>query len=244
MSIVAMLPTYNERDNISDLIRRILALRDDIEVLVVDDNSPDGTAGVALELAGSNPRVHLIVRSGPRGRGYAGAEGFRRAVEMGYDLIIEMDADWSHDPQFIPQLIAASERCDLVIGSRFVPGGSQEGRSFSRIGVSALANFYLRIILGFSSIKDCTSGFRCFRRELLEAIEPGTLRSRGPSIVGEALFRCRGARIMEIPITFYDRKHGRSKFSFRAMFANIIMAPKLRIISIFCPRRYFPKRDS
>ena len=99
-------------------------------------------------------------------------------------------------------------------------------------------------MLGFSSVKDCTSGFRCFRRELLEAIEPGTLRSRGPSIVGEVLFRCRGARIKEIPITFYDRKHGRSKFNFRAMFANIIMAPMLRIKSIFRPRRYFPKGDS
>jgi len=243
MAIVAMLPTYNERDNIHDLIQRILALRDDIEVLVVDDSSPDGTAGIVLESAGADPRVHLVVRSGPRGRGYGGAEGFRRAVEMGYELIIEMDADWSHDPCFIPGLIAASSDCDLVIGSRFVPGGMQEGRSFSRIAISALANFYLRNVLGLRGIRDCTSGFRCFRRELLEAIEPATLRSRGPSIVGEVLFRCRGARIKEVPITFYDRKHGRSKFSFRAMAGNLIMAPKLRLVSLFRRRRYLPRGE-
>ncbi len=241
MAIVAVLPTYNERDNISDLIKRILTLRDDMEVLVIDDSSPDGTAGLVLDLAGKDPRVHLVVRNGPRGRGYAGAEGFRLAVEMGYDLIVEMDADWSHDPCFIPAMIAASRDCDLVIGSRFVSGGRQKGRSFSRIAISALANLYLRAALGFWSVKDCTSGFRCFRRELLEVVEPSTLRSRGPSIVGEVLFRCKGARIKEVPITFYDRKHGRSKFNFRAVASNLIMAPRVRLASLFRPRPHFRK---
>ncbi len=241
MRVVAMLPTYNERDNISELISEILARRDDIEVLVVDDSSPDGTAETVREIVQRDPRVHLVVREGPRGRGYAGAEGFRRSVAMGYELVVEMDADWSHDPRFIPALIEAAADCDLVIGSRFVPGGGQEGRSFSRVAVSFLANLYLRIMLGFFGISDCTSGFRCFRSELLASIELETLRSRGPSIVGEVLFRCKGARIKEVPIIFRERGHGRSKFNFRAMWDNITMALRLRIRSLFRPKRYLRK---
>jgi len=242
MRIVAMLPTYNERENVSELIPEILSLRDDIEVLVVDDNSPDGTAEVVREMAQRNPRVHILVRKPPRGRGFAGAEGFRRAVEIGYDLIVEMDADWSHDPRFIPRLIDAVADCDLVIGSRFVPGGGQERRTFSRLAISFLANLYLRLMLGFYGIRDSTSGFRCFKRELLASIELETLRSRGPSIVGEVLFRCKGARIKEVPIIFGKREHGRSKFNFRAMWDNILMALQLRVRSTFRPKRYFPKQ--
>ena len=220
---IVVIPTYNERENIGPLLRAVLAAEERLDALVVDDDSPDGTARVAQELARTTPRVQILVRYRDRGRGSAGREGFLECLRLGYGLICEMDADFSHNPADIPRLLAAAQDADVVIGSRLVAGGSEEGRTWARTLVTLLASAYLRLALGVPRVRDCTSGFRCFRREALEQANVASLRSRGPSIVTELLFRCRRLRIREVPIDFRDRRAGRSKFSFRAMRDSLIL---------------------
>ena len=227
MKPAAMLPTYNEAGNIREITTAILAAHPEIQVVIVDDNSPDGTGRIADDLAKETGRVHPIHRYERRGRGYAGAEGFRFCVEKGFDPIIEMDADFSHDPAYIPQMIAESSDWDIVIGSRTVAGGGEEGRSLGRKIITAMAAFYLRVMTG-TKLKDPTSGYRCFRHRVMAEIHPETLASPGPAIVTEVNYRCRKYRIKEIPIRFRDRLHGASKFSFKAMKESLLTAARLR----------------
>jgi len=212
-----VLPTYNERDNLTGLVKDIFSRKSKetrVEIVVVDDESPDGTGVLAEALAGKNKDLHVIRRSGPRGRGRAGIEGFRYALASGADYIMEMDADGSHQPCFIPAFIRAIREADLVIGSRHIAGGSETGRSRIRQWVTRLANVYLRTVLGVP-VRDCTSGYRCFRRRTLESVDLNSLRSTGPSLVEEILLRCHRAdcTIKEIPIEFIDRKEGESTFN-------------------------------
>jgi dolichol-phosphate mannosyltransferase len=195
---------------------------------VVDDESPDGTGRIADEMAAASDRVRVIHRREKRGRGYAGAEGFRYCVAQGYDPIMEMDADFSHDPAYIPQFLSEARDWDVVIGSRAIEGGGEAGRGVARRLITAGAAFYLRTMLGVKGVKDLTSGYRCFRHRVMEEIRPETLTSPGPGIVTEVLFRCRKYRIKEIPILFRDREHGKSKFSFKAMRESLLLAARLR----------------
>ncbi len=221
-----VIPTYNERDNIAPLVRAVLAAGDNIHAVIVDDNSPDGTGQIADELARENSRVAVIHRS-ERGRGTAGRDGFVHSINAGFDYIIEMDADFSHDPTDIPRLLEAARDADVVLGSRRVGGGGEEGRSLGRRFITACASFYLRLMLMVPHVRDCTSGFRCFRREALIAADVASVRSKGPSIVQELLFRCRKMRIVEVPILFRDRAKGQSKFGLKAIIESLFMPPKL-----------------
>lgn len=229
MKALVILPTYNERDNIALVVNHILALSIGLDVLVVDDDSPDGTGDIADELARTHTEVHVMHRTQDRGRGLAGVAGFKYALENGYDLAIEMDADLSHDPAHIPAMLTAAQDHDLVIGSRHVEGGTEQGRGLARRAITQFAGRYMRLMLGVSHVRDCTSGFRCFRRQALEDIELGTLESRGPSIITEVLARCRGMRIKEVPIQFADRVHGESKFGFRAIRDSFWVPLKTRL---------------
>jgi len=207
-----MLPTYNEAENIVALVRELRSLG--CEVLVVDDNSPDGTAQLVRELAKSDWGVHLLVRTEDRGRGRAGRDGFVKAMELGADCIVEMDADFSHRPQDIPALVAALADADIAVGSRLVAGGSDGERGFLRRWLTLASTGLARSLLGVR-IRDVNSGFRAYRRSALEAIEPSSLRAAGPEIVAEVLARSREKhlRLAEVPIVFARRKAGTSKLT-------------------------------
>ena len=232
MKTVVMIPTYNEKDNILPLIDRINNMGiDNLEILVVDDNSPDGTWCIVEEKIKNTPNLRLLNRGRRRGRGFAGIDGFRRALAMGADFVIEMDGDFSHDPSYIPDFLEAAKDSDLVIGSRFVPGGSNRRQSAARNLVTKFARLYLRAILGFR-MKDPTSGYRCFRKETLRKIELETLKSACPFIVTETLHRClrNNLKVVEIPITFNDRAAGESKLgSGRLYIKYLFKALKLRL---------------
>lgn len=233
MKTVVFIPTYNEVGNIESLISRLLALGlESCEILVVDDNSPDGTGEVVADLATRDPRIHLLARPGPRGRGYAGRDGFIRALEMGADCIVEMDGDWSHDPDLLPSLLEPIIRseADVVIGSRYVSGGGVEGREWFRDIISGWARSYIRIILGIS-VCDPTSGYRLFGREALKKIKPETLSARDPFIVTEVLYRCHraGLRIKELPIIFRQREKGVSKLNSSVLAAYLFRVWKLKL---------------
>jgi len=233
LAVGVVIPTWNERENIAALVERVLAADPRIHAIVVDDDSPDGTGRAAEALARGSRRVTVLHRRGERGRGLAGREGFVHALARGCDLVVEMDADFSHDPADLPALIAAAREADVVIGSRHVPGGREMGRSALRRLITWCAGLYLRRALGVPRVRDVTSGFRCFRAEALRAADPATLRSRGPSIVTELLFRCRRMRIVEVPITFRDRRAGASKFNLRAMWDSLLMPLRLRVREAF-----------
>ena len=229
--VVAMIPTYNEAENIRDLITAILALPDefDIQVLVADDNSPDGTAAIVKDMASSDPRVHLLLRLKHRGRGAGGIDGFKAALELGADLVVEMDGDLSHQPKFIPALVAAARDLDLVLGSRFVKGGRDADRSLIRRFITILIRLFIRRRFRVP-VRDVSSGFRCFRREVLEALDLDDLISVGPSVVLETLYKAHllGFRIGEIPIEFVDRTRGKTKLSALTLFETLIMALKFK----------------
>ena len=245
MRALAMVPTYNEAQNIGPLIREILLQGADIGVVVVDDNSPDGTAAIVEKLRREDPRVHLLLRVNERGRGTAGVAGFKYAVAQGVDLIIEMDADFSHPPSYIPSFLSRMADCDLLIGSRLVAGGGEQGRSILRGAITRMANAYIRLVLGVP-FRDCTSGYRVFRREVLEAIELDTLFCTGPPIVEEVLYKAyrRGFRIREVPFIFEDRKAGESTFNRRIMLNALLMMWKIRRrYRNYPPRRRAPDLD-
>lgn len=232
MPPIVMLPTYNEAENIGPVVSAILAADPRLHVLVVDDDSPDGTAGIVQGIARGEPRVQLLLRTERRGRGYAGAEGLRLCAAQGFDPIVEMDADFSHDPADLPRLLEAAERHDVVLGSRRVAGGAERGRGPLRRFITWGAGAYLKLLLGLWRVHDPTSGYRCFRRRTLMAIKPETLRSPGPGIVSEILFRCRRLDIAEVPIQFKDRERGRSKFGAKAMAESLALAVKLRLAAL------------
>lgn len=231
--IVVMIPTYNERENIGGLVREILALSIDYHllVLVVDDNSPDGTAEEVRDAASRDPRVHLLLRTEKRGRGLAGIAGFRRSLDLGADLVVEMDGDGSHQPLHIPALLDAARRGDLVLGSRFIKGAKGSDRPLHRRLVTWLARHFVRRLFSVP-VRDVSSGFRCFRREVLEKVGLESLVSTGPSVVLEILYKSYrlGFSIEEIPIVFIDRKSGRTKLSGLTLGRTFCSALRIRWI--------------
>ncbi|MGD9735451.1 MAG: polyprenol monophosphomannose synthase [Solirubrobacterales bacterium] len=211
-----VLPTYNEAGNLDPIVAQALAeLPEDARVLVVDDGSPDGTGAIADRLAAELPdRVEVLHRSGKRGLGPAYIAGFRRALAAGAGLVLEMDADFSHDPADLPRLLAAAEGADLVIGSRYAPGGRVEAWSASRRLLSRGGSAYARHVLGLG-VRDLTGGFKCFRRGVLEAIDLDSVDSKGYAFQVEMTYRAsrRGFRVVEVPIVFHDRREGASKMT-------------------------------
>ncbi len=231
LSAAVMLPTYNEVDNLRRVVELILSQPADVRVVVVDDQSPDGTGQLADELAQEHPgRVFVLHRTGPRGRGVAGVDGFKYCLSLPVDCIMEMDADLSHDPDDIPRFVAAAEGADLVMGSRYVKGGKEANRLLYRRVISRLANTYLRLTLGVS-VHDCSSGYRLFRRELMASLDLDGIASHGPSILTEILWQCklRGCRIREIPITFREREVGTSKLNGQILLHSLLLPLKLRL---------------
>ncbi|RLC73650.1 MAG: polyprenol monophosphomannose synthase [Chloroflexi bacterium] len=226
MSNVVIVPTYNERENIRPLVEQLLALPIEIQVIVVDDNSPDGTGAIADELAASNSHVRVIHRSGKLGLGTAYVAGFKAALSMGADRILTMDADFSHHPRYVPDLVDRSRDADLVIGSRYVRGGGTRYCTLPRKALSWGANAFVKMVLWLQAM-DCTAGFRCYRREVLESIDLDTIFSNGYSFLIEMLYRVqrRGWRVAEVPIIFENRRHGASKISrqeiLRAMYTVV-----------------------
>ena len=230
---LVVVPTYNERVNLPLIAPQILAQDPRLEILVVDDNSPDGTGALADELAGAEPRIHVLHRPGKGGLGKAYLAGFRWALEQGYDLVFEMDADFSHDPKFLPTFLAAIEDADLVLGSRYKSGVNVINWPISRLLLSLGANQYARWVTGLP-LDDSTGGFKCFRRQVLEAIEFDRVRSNGYSFQIEMSFRAwkKGFRLREIPIVFTDRVEGQSKMNGRIVREAIWMVWWLRLKSL------------
>jgi len=230
---MVVVPTYNERDNIEKLVAQVLAQAPDIHALVVDDNSPDGTGTLVDKLAADNNRIHVLHRSGKLGLGSAYRDGFRVALEKGADYIVEMDADFSHDPATLPQFFSKMGDYDLVIGSRYLNGVSVVNWPLRRLMLSYFASVYTRLITGLK-ISDCTSGFKCFRREVIEAIDLGRIKSDGYSFQIEMNYRCveRGFRVGEIPIIFIDRHSGSSKMSKKIVREAVVMVWKLKLGSL------------
>jgi dolichol-phosphate mannosyltransferase len=232
MKPLVVIPTYNEKDNLPRIIPDVLAQDSRIEVLVVDDNSPDGTGGLADQLAAADPRIHVLHRPGKQGLGKAYLDGFRWALARDFDRIIEMDADFSHSPRHLPELLQASEQSDLVLGSRYISGVNVINWPMSRLLLSYYANVYARVITGMR-VRDLTGGFKCFRRSVLEAINLDAIHSNGYAFQIEMTFRAhrRGFTIKEIPIVFMDREHGHSKMSKAIVREAIWMVPKLRVMA-------------
>ncbi len=227
---VVIVPTYNERENISRLIDQALAQDPRIDILVVDDNSPDGTGAIVDGIAAVNPRVHVLHREKKLGLGTAYLAGFRWALASGHSYVFEMDADFSHDPAHLPQFLAAIQDADLVLGSRYRFGKvTVVNWPITRLILSYSANIYARLVTGLQ-LFDATGGFKCFRREVLQAIDLGDVRSNGYAFQIEMSFRAwkKGFRIAEIPIVFVDRTEGESKMSKRIVREAVWMVWRLR----------------
>lgn len=229
-----IIPTYNESENVNKLVESILRYQGEIHILFVDDNSPDGTAGLIKNLALQNPQIHLLSRPGKLGLGSAYLAGFSYALENNYDYIFEMDADFSHNPKEIPNFLKAIVNNDLVLGSRYIKGVNVINWPMGRLLMSYYANMYTRIITGLP-VRDATGGFKCFRREVLEQINFNNVKSNGYAFQIELSFKTwkKGFRIKEIPIIFVDRVAGVSKLSREIMWEAIFMVWKLRFLSIF-----------
>ncbi|HEX6249832.1 MAG TPA: polyprenol monophosphomannose synthase [Gemmatimonadaceae bacterium] len=231
---LVIIPTYNERDNVARIIERVLETDARIEVLVVDDASPDGTAEAVAVVAAANPRVHLLKRSGKLGLGTAYIAGFRWALERDYQYVLEMDADFSHDPAFLPRLLAAATEADVVLGSRYLDGRANVVNwPMTRLLMSYFANVYARAVTGLP-VWDLTGGFKCFRRKVLEAIDLGAVKSNGYAFQIEMTFRAwkLGFRVIEIPIVFSDRMEGSSKMSRHIVREAVWMVWRLRFLGL------------
>jgi len=214
MKALVIVPTYNEIENLPLLTPAILGQSDAYHLLVVDDNSPDGTGRVADELAAADPRVNVIHRDGKRGLGTAYVAGFKWALERGFDYVFEMDADFSHDPSDLPRLLDGAMRGDVAVGSRWVPGGGTENWSLLRKFISRGGSLYAKTILGVP-VNDLTSGFKCFSSYVLRDLDLDSIHSNGYGFQVEVNYRCHrlGYRIVEVPIRFVDRRVGESKMS-------------------------------
>lgn len=215
MRSLVIIPTYNEAENIAPLVDSLLAMALDLHILVVDDNSPDGTGQIADNLAAAHQHcVWVLHRAGKLGLGTAYTTGFEFALERGYDRIVTMDADFSHNPRYVPSLIELTRTCDLGIGSRYVPGGGVRLWGLHRRLLSRGANFFARTTLGLMA-RDCTAGFRCYQAEVLRTVDPVSIRADGYSYLVEMLWRVQraGFRVGETPIVFTDRRRGASKIS-------------------------------
>ncbi|MCU0690561.1 MAG: polyprenol monophosphomannose synthase [Polyangiaceae bacterium] len=230
-SVLIIVPTYNERDSLPILVDAVFAVLGSAHVLVVDDASPDGTGQVADDIAARDQRVRVIHRPSKLGLGTAYVEGFRRALADGYDVIVEMDADMSHDPRYLPALLdAIDEGADLAVGSRNVPEGSVEGWGIGRQLLSKGGSLYSRVILGVD-VRDLTTGYKAYTRRALEVIGVDRLRSNGYAFQIETTYRVLswGLRVTEVPIVFVDRRVGRSKMSRRLFAEALAVVWKLRL---------------
>jgi dolichol-phosphate mannosyltransferase len=230
---LVIIPTYNERENLVPLLKRIFSEGLSLEVLIIDDNSPDGTGAVADEIAASDPRVHTMHRAGKMGLGSAYVAGFQYALQRDYEAVFEMDADFSHNPDSLPEFLRELETADLVVGSRYLHGVTVVNWPLNRLILSYGANLYSRIITGLP-LKDATGGFKCFRREVLEALDLSRVRSDGYGFQIEINFKAwrKGFRIREIPILFVDRRAGESKMSRRIVWEAAWMVWRLRILDL------------
>ncbi|HOD59481.1 MAG TPA: polyprenol monophosphomannose synthase [Candidatus Syntrophosphaera sp.] len=233
MKALLIIPTYNEIANIKNIITASLAQSPDLYILVIDDNSPDGTAKAVKELMENEPHINLIERPKKMGLGSAYVQGFKYALKNDYDYILEMDADFSHNPADIPRLLEAARKYDLVIGSRYCQGVNIINWPFRRLLISYFASKYVRIITGMP-VKDPTSGFKCFRRRVLEAINLDSILSDGYAFQIEMNFRAwvKGFTIYEIPIIFTERKDGVSKMSSQIVWEAAWMVWRLQIMKL------------
>jgi glycosyltransferase involved in cell wall biosynthesis len=224
-----VVPTYNEAENIERLVTQILGLGLDLRVIVVDDNSPDGTGQIADRLAAADSHVQVVHRQGKLGLGTAYIAGFKRGIADGMPIILSMDADFSHNPRYIPAMVEMSETYDLVIGSRYVKGGGTEDCTALRKLLSRGANLFAKLGLGLKA-HDCTAGFRCYRRHVLEAIELDTIFSSGYSFLVEMIYRCqkKGFSVGETPIIFVNRQRGASKISRLEIIKAVYTVVRLR----------------
>lgn len=227
---LVVVPTFNERENLPAILPRILATDERLDVLVVDDGSPDGTGQIADEMAAAEPRIHVLHRTAKQGLGRAYLAGFRWALERDYVWVFEMDADFSHDPKYLTDFLQAAESADLVLGSRYARGVNVINWPMSRLLLSWFANKYVRWITGLP-LTDATGGFKCFRRKVLETIPLDRVRSNGYAFQIEMSYRAwkRGFRLAEIPIVFVDRVEGTSKMNKRIVREAVWMVWWIRI---------------
>ncbi|MBI5396400.1 MAG: polyprenol monophosphomannose synthase [Verrucomicrobia bacterium] len=240
MKTLVIVPTYNERENLARLVEAALAATPEVELLIVDDNSPDGTGKIADDITAKNPRVHVMHRAGKLGLGTAYIAGFRWGLQRDYEAMMEMDCDFSHDPRELPKFIAAAKDADVVIGSRYRNGVRVVDWPMQRLLLSFGASKYVRIVTGMP-VSDPTGGFKLFRRHVLAALELGTVRSEGYGFQIEMNYRCwmAGYRIAELPITFVDRRAGVSKISRKIVWEALWMVWRLTISHGF---RRWPRR--
>ncbi len=230
-----VLPTYNEAENVESIVSAALAkLPASARVLIVDDSSPDGTGALADAIAAAEERVEVLHRPRKEGLGPAYIAGFHRALAGGAGLVLEMDSDFSHDPAYLPRLLEAAERADVVLGSRYVAGGGVSDWGPLRRAISRGGSAYARLVLGVD-VRDLTGGFKCFRREVLEAIDLDSVRSRGYAFQIEITYRAlqQGFKVVEVPIVFRDRRAGHSKMDREIVAEAVWQVPRLRL----APRR-------
>lgn len=229
MKTLIIIPTYNELDNLRPLLSEIFTYAPVTDILIVDDNSPDGTGARADQIAEEDIRVHVLHRAGKLGLGTAYIAGFKYATANGYDAAFEMDADFSHDPRYLPEFLKAIESADLVIGSRYIQGGDTPNWSFLRRFISGGGNIFARTVLGLP-IHDCTAGYRCYRREVLERLDLDAIRAQGYAFQVELVYRVlqQGFKIVEIPIIFMDRRVGKSKMSRTIFFEGFLSVLRMR----------------
>lgn len=244
MKAIVVMPTYNERPNIESVVEAVLANGPEWHVLVVDDDSPDGTGAVVEEIARRDARVQVLHRSGIRGLGTAYRDGLSRALEIGCDYACTMDSDFSHDPKILPRLLDLAEKHGAAHGSRYVEGGDTRDWGLLRKLNSLLANMLTRLMLGVG-LRDCTSGFRCYRKDVLDRLDVRTLTARGYAVLEEMLYRCKRINITpaEYPILFVDRKAGESKINFGESLRALGLLVKLRLSRWHAPDRMGMKAD-
>ncbi len=231
---LVIIPTYNESENIPNVLKIVFDLEiEDLDVLIIDDNSPDGTAEIVKKLREENPRIHILQRAEKMGLGTAYVMGFGFALENGYEYIFEMDADLSHDPREIPNFLNAVQDNDLVIGSRYLTGVNVINWPLRRLFLSVFASKYTRLITGMP-LTDCTGGFKCFRRDVLRTIPLDNIKSNGYSFQIEMNFKVwkKGFKIKEIPIIFHEREIGTSKMNKKIVVEAAILVWKLKLMSI------------
>lgn len=224
-----VIPTYNERENVGAIIPELFKVAPAADVMLIDDNSPDHTADHALELFGGNPRFFVLARASDRGYGRSLLEGYGAAIDRGYDRLVQLDADFSHNPTVVPRLIEATTQADVAIGSRYCAGGRVANWPLRRRLLSRFANRYVRTITGLT-VQDSTSGFRCYNRRALQVLLEAPIAAEGYAFLVETTFRAQraGLQIAEVPITFIDRRQGQSKMSYPIIFESVLRPWRLR----------------
>ncbi|HEY3992819.1 MAG TPA: polyprenol monophosphomannose synthase [Ktedonobacteraceae bacterium] len=243
MKTLVIVPTYNELENLPLLLKGIFSNAPATDVLIVDDNSPDGTGALADRMSAEDPRVRVLHRSGKLGLGTAYIAGFKYAIAHKYGAAFEMDADFSHDPCYLPDFLAKIEHADLVIGSRYIPGGSTPNWSWGRRLISGFGNLFVHTILPeLMPVHDCTAGYRCYRREVLESLGLDTIKSQGYGFQVELTYRTHkyGFKIVETPIVFMDRRVGKSKMSRAIVFEAFTYVLRARFRKLPPPTRPAP----